>query len=771
MSRDSPRRPSSTVPGGHHDRDQIFRSDFQTVVDGLTDLSYKVTSTASAWINPTSSLVKDIAPHLKRPSFQKRLLSSTSPHELLRNNLSPSEISYRQITYLSDDLLRDIPDTPPLQSGENSQAFTLFQGFEASLPQPSARQLKSRASQTTRNHHHHSHNHRRSGSTSGSRRKAGIATPESCRLERERDIQSSALDTLRIRKALASTEIKEVDTKLAQLKSMRSELMSRLEGLEADEALAVQELEFIEVRLAQAVEDEERLATSSLGGSTAVLDEEASDRFDLSEDTAPTTNNNSPFMSEATFVSRSSGSRQTSYGSPRTAGSKSHRKSSRRRSTPLLQQHFEPGQLMKSFAAHAETITAMDFDYPFGTLVTASLDDTTRVWNLATGKCTTMLEGHAASVRCLQLDDGIVVTGSADAKLKVWDLTSDARAHASTLSNLINKSRANGGDITDSESEVNESPSRRASSSRQSVDLGVPDHCLHTLDAHIGEVTALHFQSNVLVSGSADKTIRHWDLSQGRLLQTLDILSHASLPTPRARGHHSRIGSGMSDSSMSMSMTRSLSASSFRPTGSYFDLPPDTPSSIDQALFSPPRPSWQQQRQPSFLGTGEGAAGGHLPPYVGALQCFEQGLAAGTADGMVRFWDLRTGGVARELFGHTGPVTSVQFDALHLVSGSLDRSVRIWDLRTGAIADAFAYEQPIQHLHFDQRKIVTAAGEPFVRVYDRIESRHWGCGEDDDVGQYADHSAPRRANVVRVRQRENVCIGGRDDGTVSVWAV
>jgi WD40 repeat protein len=44
---------------------------------------------------------------------------------------------------------------------------------------------------------------------------------------------------------------------------------------------------------------------------------------------------------------------------------------------------------------------------------------------------------------------------------------------------------------------------------------------------------------------------------------------------------------------------------------------------------------------------------------------------------MVRLWDLRSGQVHRSLVGHTGPVTSLQFDDVHLVTGSADRSIRV----------------------------------------------------------------------------------------------
>jgi division protein 1 len=154
------------------------------------------------------------------------------------------------------------------------------------------------------------------------------------------------------------------------------------------------------------------------------------------------------------------------------------------------------------------------------------------------------------------------------------------------------------------------------------------DCALFSLEAHVDEVTALHFQGDVLVSGSADKTLRQWDLGSGRCVQTLDVLWAAAQASTTMMQADSSSGDGGS------------SGVQWRP-----------------------------------------AAAGRLPDatadFVGALQCFDAALACGTADGMVRLWDLRSGQVHRSLVGHTGPITALQFDDVHLVTGSLDRSIRV----------------------------------------------------------------------------------------------
>jgi len=123
-----------------------------------------------------------LAPHfVKRPSLQKRMLSAASPAELLRTTLSPSDISFRAITYLPDELLYDIPET-------GDSALSLFQGFKASLPEDSSSTALRKGSKV------HSH-HRKSASKMNSE-----PLNENQRLQRERDSLLRDLQVVTIRK-------------------------------------------------------------------------------------------------------------------------------------------------------------------------------------------------------------------------------------------------------------------------------------------------------------------------------------------------------------------------------------------------------------------------------------------------------------------------------------------------------------------------------------------------------------------------------------------
>jgi division protein 1 len=279
-------------------------------------------------------------------------------------------------------------------------------------------------------------------------------------------------------------------------------------------------------------------------------------------------------------------------------------KTIRRKSMPILHEHFDPGTAIREIKAHSDTITAMDFDVPFGTMVTSARDDTVKVWDLNAGRCIGVLEGHTASVRTLQVEDNILATGGVDATIRLWDLS---KAHYDPQGSQF------GREDEDENGIAFENPDDHAVDPPEG---NMSDCPLFTLEAHMDEITALYFRGDVLVSGSADKTLRQWDLEKGRCVQTLDVMWAAA------------------QASASMGSSEG---------------------------------TWRQTSR-STSGSAD---------FVGALQVFESALACGTADGMVRLWDLRSGQVHRSLVGHTGPVTCLQFDDAHLVTGSLDRSIRV----------------------------------------------------------------------------------------------
>jgi division protein 1 len=504
---------------------------------------------------------------LRRPLMQRSVFSfaQTTPREIVRSRISVPEIQQRALSYIPNDLLSNIPE-------DNSQ-FSLFEGFEASLPdKPDSHNKK--------HGRHNARGQRLIGA--GEEEEEDTNLPPSMRkLRNQKHSMSHRLEMMGVRKHMCVAEIHEIDNKIANLNTMRKMVLDRLAGLEIEEGELEQDLLTVDNKiedLQEELDDEAALAPKTAASNTSEEQEEGKEGF----------------MSESIY--------QKIPSSPKTKNKA--KRVSKRMSMPVLHEHLQSGSKIKELPAHMDSITAMDFDAPWGMLVTAALDDTVRVWDLNAGRCIGMLEGHLSSVRCLQVEENIVATGSMDASIKLWDLS---KAEYAPQDNRINKSD-DGTDDGLAFENSEDAPPPPPSTSMQ-------DCPLFSLESHVDEVTALHFRGDTLVSGSADKTLRQWDLVKGRCVQTLDVLWAAAQAT-----------------------ATNTSNSTWRQTGRATDTSAD---------------------------------------FVGAVQVFDAALACGTADGMVRLWDLRSGQVHRSLVGHTGPVTALQFDDVHLVTGSVDRSIRV----------------------------------------------------------------------------------------------
>ncbi len=62
-------------------------------------------------------------------------------------------------------------------------------------------------------------------------------------------------------------------------------------------------------------------------------------------------------------------------------------------------------------------------------LVSASLDRTIKVWNVANGRCVNTLTEHKGAVNCVEFSSNgkMLVSGSADATIKLWNMLEDRR--------------------------------------------------------------------------------------------------------------------------------------------------------------------------------------------------------------------------------------------------------------------------------------------------------------------------------------------------------
>ncbi|GAA6063094.1 hypothetical protein JCM10212_003292 [Sporobolomyces blumeae] len=619
--------------------------------------------------------------------------------------------------------------------------------------------------------------HSRTGSalsdlSSTSSAQTAVAVPSRVDLERDVEAISSDMSNVAVRRALLNGQIKDVEKKIRELEGIRDGFRKQLLGLREEELELEDELEGIEATLA---------------------------RLPLVPTAASTSSSTDP---SSTMVGSSASTQLSSTGVGGT-GLLSNPSSRRRKGPAFLPSEHDDlptGVAFMTLHGHLSPLTSLDFSAPYQTLVTSSHDSSVRLWDLSTGEPTGFLKGHDGIVKVVQVEGGVCVTGGKDGRVKVWDLERAEEEFANGSAGLgpglgassavkaeeedVFSSASGGGGGSglingrygaEDDGLLREEPGSIRDGAAGTAGPQVEDHglggsCLRTMEGHTKAVTTLYFDGPTLLTGSSDSTLRQWDLNTGQCVLTMDILWALSNPNPASSTHYpasSYSASPHDPFSQSFSQTPlSSTSSSYNPYATNgASSPPTTPRKTFSSL----------RRQSSLFDSSPGAmsvstamdrtyyADGSWEPFedfVGGVQFWGYALASGTRDGCVRMWDMRTGQAHRTLVGHTGPVTCVQFDEFHLVSGSLDKSIRIWDLRTGSISDTIKYDYPITSLQFDNRKIVTAAGENGVKLYNRTTLEH-------NTLSINGHTGP----VERLRFMDRYLATGARDCTVKIWAL
>lgn len=169
---------------------------------------------------------------LRRPIIQRRVFSfaQASPTEIVRSKLSTSEIQYRALTYLPDELLANIP--------EDDNTYSLFQGFQATLPDSEDEHKKG-----------HKRHNTRGQKLLGEHDSDSDGPPSMRKLKKDKNRLNHRLEMMGVRKNMCSSEIREIDNKIANLNSMRRIVLDRLAGLEQEEAQVEHECRPINILL------------------------------------------------------------------------------------------------------------------------------------------------------------------------------------------------------------------------------------------------------------------------------------------------------------------------------------------------------------------------------------------------------------------------------------------------------------------------------------------------------------------------------------------
>ena len=384
------------------------------------------------------------------------------------------------------------------------------------------------------------------------------------------------------------------------------------------------------------------------------------------------------------------------------------------------------------FAGHTDEVNAVAIGELNGrqVVVSASDDATVRVFDLATGAPVgEPFRGHAGRVFFVApaVLDGreVVISGGRDRTVRVWDIATGApvgepfRGHTDEV-NAVAIAELNGRQVVVSAGfdatvrtwDLRTGAALSEPAADDKDEVGAPGGGeLEPFAGHTDEVNAVAIGTlpdrPVAVSGSADRTLRVWDLTTG-----------TPVGEPLA-GHTDEVNAVA--------------------IGTLPDRPVAVSGSADRTLRVWDLTTGTPVGEPLTGHTDEvnAVAIGTLPDRPVAV--------SGSADRTLRVWDLTTGTpVGEPLTGHTDEVNAVAISTLHdrpvAVSGSADSTLRVWDLTTGTpVGEPLTgHTSQIFSVAFrevrGQPVVVSASGDGTIRLWDPESGTALGAPLTDHTG-------------------------------------
>ncbi len=392
-------------------------------------------------------------------------------------------------------------------------------------------------------------------------------------------------------------------------------------------------------------------------------------------------------------------------------------------------------------------------------IVTASDDNTAKVWNAGNGDELFTLAGHTGSVwsAAFSPDGERIVTASSDGTAKVWDAQIGTQ-----LFTLVGHTRyilsaafSPNGERIVTASDDNTAKVWNANSGDELLTLSghskwvlsaafSPDGAriltasgdgtakvwdaqngsqLLTLSGHTGSVWSAAFSPDGqrIVTASVDRTAKVWDAQNGSELLTLSSHTEA-LWSAAFNPDGQRIVTASSDRTAKVWDAR---------TGSELLTLAGHTDSVRSAAYSPDGERVVTASNDNTAKVWDARSGqellilsGHTGSVLSAAYNPDgQRIVTASDDQTAKVWDAQNGSELFTLSGHTGFVLSAAFspDGQRIVTASSDRTAKVWDARTGSeLLTLAGHTDSVRSAAYspDGERVVTASNDNTAKVWD-----------------------------------------------------
>ncbi|WP_020597517.1 caspase family protein [Spirosoma panaciterrae] len=375
------------------------------------------------------------------------------------------------------------------------------------------------------------------------------------------------------------------------------------------------------------------------------------------------------------------------------------------------------GILLLDLKGHTDQVNTACFNADGKRILTASDDKTAKVWDAASGKLLINLIGHTDKVNTalFSLDGSRILTASRDNTAKVWDA-----ATGKLLINLIGH--------------TNWVLSARYSPNGKQIITASTDKIVKVWDATTGKLlinlightqlsNSIQFSpdGNRILTASWDKTAKVWDATTGTML--LDL-----------KGHNNWVHTAYFSTDGKRILTASRDKTAKVWDAASGNLLLDLKGHkywVKSALFSPDGKRILTASEDSTAKVWDAATGNLLLDLKGHTRGVNSAhfsadgkqILTASADHTAKVWDANTGSMLLDLKGHFASVTSPFFspDGKPILTTSDNKTAKVWDATTGTmLLDLKGHTNWVTSVYFsaDGKRILTASWDKTAKLWD-----------------------------------------------------
>ena len=243
------------------------------------------------------------------------------------------------------------------------------------------------------------------------------------------------------------------------------------------------------------------------------------------------------------------------------------------------------------------------------------------------------------------------------------------------------------------------------------------------LVGHTGSVIAVHFDADTIITGDTAGTIRVWPFSTGEAVKTIIGAHDENVLSLHFDDRY--LVTGGKDKKVKLWTRCALDVD-------HGDVPDFAIKPADGDRYD----------EYSLLATFDG----HIAA-VNALKLRDNVIVSGSGDHTILLWSLQSGEILQKINIHQMGVVCLQYNVRFIVSGSSDKTARIYDVEqkveVACLQGHTNIVRSIQALFDDNgevRTVVTGGYDGDIRVWEPVQgSREWRTRQRFPMGGFQAH--------------------------------